>query len=177
MGRIGLALKILFSGKMARRVLDLLDADSGAQALPESDPDTEPAPPPEPKPKRSDAVSLLSALQREARFVDFIQEPIDAYSDAQVGAAVREVHRGCGEVLARMFGLAPVVDQPEESDVEVTDPASGAWRLTGNVAQSTGTVNGKLVHHGWAATKSDVPEWTGDDSAINIVAAAEVQIS
>src|ERR1700722_19992810 len=34
-------------------------------------------------PARNDAVTLLSAMQREARFVDFIQEPIGGYSDAQ----------------------------------------------------------------------------------------------
>ncbi len=36
---------------------------------------------------RSDAVTLLAALQREARLVDLIQENLAAYSDAQIGAA------------------------------------------------------------------------------------------
>jgi hypothetical protein len=53
----------------------------------------------------------LAALQREARLVDFVQEPIAAYSDAQIGAAVRDVHRGCAEVIERLFSLKPVVLQ------------------------------------------------------------------
>ena len=57
---------------------------------------------------RSDAINLLAALQREARFVDFIKEPIAGYSDAQIGAAVRDVHRDCGALLERLFGLKPI---------------------------------------------------------------------
>src|SRR5436190_8646559 len=56
-----------------------------------------------PKPARSEALTLLAALQREARFVDFIQEPLDDYADDQVGAAVRDVHRQCRQVLERLF--------------------------------------------------------------------------
>ena len=176
MGRLGLALKVLFSGKTAKQVADVL---SGAASLPAPEPEekAKPEPPPPPKPKRSEAVTLLSALQREARFVDFIQEPIDAYSDAQVGAAVREVHRGCREVLTRMFAPAPIVDQPEDSDVEVADPSSGRYRLTGNVTQASESVSGQLVHHGWEAAKCDIPKWTGDKNSQNVIAAAEVQVS
>jgi hypothetical protein len=47
-------------------------------------------------PARSEALNLLAAMQREARFVDFIREPLDGYSDAQIGAAARTVHRDCG---------------------------------------------------------------------------------
>src|SRR5258708_33455175 len=36
---------------------------------------------------------LLSVLQREGRLVDFLLEDIQAYPDAQVGSAVRYIHR------------------------------------------------------------------------------------
>ena len=69
-----------------------------------------PATPPAPKPpERSEAITLLATLQREARFVDFIQESLAAYSDAQIGAAVRDVHRDCAAVLKRLFELRPAV--------------------------------------------------------------------
>ena len=60
-----------------------------------------PAAPPaaEPAPRRSDAITLLAALQREARFVDLVQEPLGEYSDDQIGAAARDVLRDCREVL------------------------------------------------------------------------------
>jgi hypothetical protein len=168
MGRLGLAFKILFSGATARKVLESLSEPT--QKLPA------PAPP-APKPSRSDAITLLSALQRDARFVDFIQEPIGGYTDAQVGAAVREIHRGCRDVLSRMFSPLPIVDQEEGSSVEVANAASGRYRLTGNVAQSSGSTSGQLMHHGWLASKSDVPQWSGADDAIGVITPAEVHVS
>ena len=167
MGRLGLALKILFNGTTARKVLDSLSEP--VQKLPAPEPSA-------PKPVHSDALILLSALQRDARFVDFIQEPIDAYTDAQVGAAVREVHRGCHDVLSRMFNPQPIVDQEEGSSVEVANTASGQFRLTGNVAQSSGSASGQLMHHGWLASKSDVPKWSGADDAANVITPAEIQV-
>ncbi len=174
MGRLGLAFKILFSGQTAKKVIDALtEAPAGVPAPAEK---TKPKPPPA-KPGRSEAITLLSALQREARFVDFIQEPIDGYNDAQVGAAVREIHRGCHEVLSRMFAPIPIVEQDEGATVQVDDPTSGAYRLTGHVSQASGTVSGQLVHHGWIAQKCEVPKWAGDEDSTKVIAAAEVQIS
>lgn len=184
MGRLGLALKVLFSGKVAQQVSAALSADDRPLPAPETEtPSADTAAPAEAAaskpvaPQRSDAITLLSALQREARLVDFLKESIDAYTDEQVGAAVREVHRGSREVLDRLFAPAPIVDQPEESTVEVPNPASGLWRLTGNVAQGSAAVSGQLMHHGWKATKCDVPSWSGDEDSASVIAAAEVQIS
>lgn len=172
MGRLGLAFKILFSGETARKVLSSLTNETEKLTAPE------PAPEPEPvRPVRSEAVTLLAALQRDARFVDFVNEPIDGYSDAQVGAAVREVHKGCKDVIDRMFGLSSVVDRAEGSQVSVDDAASSRYRLTGSVSQSSGAASGELMHHGWQASKCDVPEWTGDDAGINVVVPAEIQVS
>src|SRR5216683_667825 len=55
------------------------------------------AKPAEPKPvKPSGApLRLLALLQREGRLLDFLLEDIKAYQDAQVGAAVREIHQKC----------------------------------------------------------------------------------
>jgi hypothetical protein len=169
MGRLGLACKILFSGDAARQAAEAL---SGTSA-----PAIEQAPPQPVGPVRSEAVTLLAALQRDARFVDFIQESIEGYNDAQVGAAVRDVHRGCRDVLERMFDLQPVVDQEEDSTIEVSDPAAAKWRLTGNVGQSSGAVSGKLMHSGWKSSKYNVPEWSGTATDADVVAPAEVQIS
>ena len=41
------------------------------------------------------------------------------YSDAQIGAAARDVLRDCGAVVERMFGPVAVIDQEEGSAVEV----------------------------------------------------------
>src|SRR4029453_14361313 len=38
------------------------------------------------------AVQLLALLQRDGRLVDFLMEDVAAYSDTQIGTAVRDVH-------------------------------------------------------------------------------------
>src|SRR4051794_40453621 len=55
------------------------------------------------------ALQLLSLLQREGRLVDFLAEPIDGYTDAQIGAAVRDVHRGLGRALGEYLPTEPVL--------------------------------------------------------------------
>ena len=38
------------------------------------------------------AVQMLALLQRDGRLIDFFKEDIAQYQDAQIGAAVRELH-------------------------------------------------------------------------------------
>ncbi len=130
-----------------------------------------------PAPTRSEALTLLASLQREARFVDFVQEPLAEYSDAQIGAAARDVHRLCGEVLERLFQLRPVVSAAEGSEVDVPDGAAAAarYRLLGNVGAAPPR-RGKLCHAGWQASQCQLPQWTGDGDARLIVAPAEVEL-
>ncbi|MGL6193792.1 MAG: DUF2760 domain-containing protein, partial [Thermoguttaceae bacterium] len=71
-------------------------------------------------PLQNEAITLLAAMQREARFVDFIQESLTGYSDSQIGAAARKVHDDCAKVLNRFFDFKPVIDLPEESKIEIT---------------------------------------------------------
>lgn len=143
------------------------------------------APPPAPRPVpvrpqpagRSEALTLLAALQREARLIDIVKEPLVDYSDAQIGAAARQVLRDCAAVLDRMFALQPLLEQPEGSSVEVPrgyDPLR--FRLTGRVAGEP-PLPGRLVHPGWKATRCEIPEWSGSTEAAHVVAPAEVEIA
>lgn len=125
-------------------------------------------------PARRDSLSLLSALQREARLVDFLQESIAAYSDAQIGAAVRDVHRDAAAVLERMLALRPVMSEAEGTTVEVRADAAQV-RLVGNVTGNP-PYRGTLRHGGWQATKLELPSWTGNEAAARIVAPAEVEL-
>lgn len=138
----------------------------------------QPAPKPvaPPAPARSEALSLLAALQREARFVDFLQEQIGAYTDAQIGAAARDLHRDCGAVCLRMFAMKPVVEKAEGAPVELPAGFEAArYQLTGKV-QGEPPFKGRLVHHGWEATKCEVPAWTGGTATARVVAPAEVEL-
>lgn len=179
MGRFGLGLRILFriwSDAAFAEQVERLEAGKRAPAPAEKPPREVPKPPGPKAPRRSEALTLLAALQREARFVDFIQEPIAGYSDAQIGAAVRDIHKGCGAVVQRLFAPQPLVQAAEGESIEVPrgfDPAM--YRLTGHVA-SEPPFRGKLCHHGWKATQCELPEWTGSDAAALVIAPAEVEV-
>jgi len=128
-----------------------------------------------PPSQQNAAVTLLAALQREARFIDFLQEPLTGFSDAQIGAAVRTVHDDCAKVLERFFDLQPIIDQPEESPVEITAENASLFQLTGNLNQPF-PCRGKLIHPGWKATKTDLPTWAGRSETALVVALSEVEI-
>jgi hypothetical protein len=135
-----------------------------------------PVKPPRAESARSDALNLLAVLQREARLVDFFKEPIDAYADAQIGAAVRNVHRDAAAALDRLFALRPVMTQAEGDSVEVPPGSdAGRIRLVGNVAGQP-PFKGTLRHAGWEATKVQLPDWSGSEPAARVVAPAEVEI-
>jgi hypothetical protein len=129
-------------------------------------------------PKEADttaALQLLSLLQREARLVDFVQEDIAAYSDAEIGAAARVVHEGCRKVLREHVSLAPVRAESEGS--RLTLPAgfdAAAVRLTGNVVGQA-PFTGTLAHRGWRATEVRLPKLAEGHDA-HIVAQAEVEL-
>jgi hypothetical protein len=181
--RIGLAFRAFFrvlgDADFAERVATVLAGPSGAAAA--GIPPVSPAKPPvkeaAKKTGRNEALGLLAMLQREARLVDFLQEPIAAYSDEQIGAAVRDVHRDGAAVLERVFGLKPIVAAEEGSQVDVPDNYDAArFRLTGAAADRP-PFRGLLAHHGWEATRTALPEWTGNAEAAKVIAPAVVELS
>jgi hypothetical protein len=186
---IGLAFKAFFkilgNREFADRVRDLVAGKSlpapDSRVTPQIAPTAAPVVAPavaaaKPLPKRSDALTLLAVLQREARLVDFLKENIAGYPDDQVGSAVREIHRDAAATLDRLFALKPV--RTETEGASVTVPAgydAGRIRLVGNVTGQP-PHTGSLAHAGWEATKVELPEWTGSDASANVVAPAEVQL-
>jgi len=161
-------------------VLGFLAALSGAASAttPEAAP-TEAAaatPAAAPKPSTDAALRLLAVLQQEARFVDFIQEDIDAYGDDQVGAAVRSIHAGCRSALAERVVLERVLPQEDGTSVTVDDGFDPAMiRLTGNVTGEP-PFRGTLAHGGWRAARVNLPDLSsGIDPTI--IAPAEVEIA
>jgi hypothetical protein len=173
---------LLFRGRLPEEARPLLPSQNAPPLpLPEA-PEAEgversaaipSAPPPPPREDGRGAAQLLALLQREGRLLDFLQEEIDGYSDAQVGAAVRDIHRGCRRALAEHLPLEPVLPDAENSRVRVDpgfDPAR--IRLIGNVVGEP-PFTGTLKHHGWRIAKVSLPQ--GADS--QIVAPAEVELT
>lgn len=119
---------------------------------------------------------VLALLQRDGRLVDFLQEEIDSYDDAQIGAAVRDIHRGCRKALRDYLVLEPVMDGVEEAEVTIPkDFDSGAIRLTGNVTGAP-PFHGVLRHHGWRVASVNLPMFPGDATGGSVIAPAEVEV-
>ena len=124
------------------------------------------------------ALQLLALLQREGRLCDFLAEPIEGYSDAQIGAVVRDIHRGLRRALTEHFPTEPVLNDREDAKVRVDagfDPRS--IRLTGQVVGEP-PYNGTLRHHGWRVREMKLPHLvrTEADLDLSVVAPAEVEV-
>lgn len=121
------------------------------------------------------ALQLLSLLQKEARFIDFIKEDITAYNDADIGVAARVVHEGCNKAINEHFKLS-VVHEGQEG-TKITLPKgfdASAVRLTGNIVGEA-PFTGTLVHRGWQVTDIRLPKLTAGHNA-KIIAPAEVEL-
>lgn len=120
---------------------------------------------------------VLAVLQRDGRLIDFLQEDIDTYGDAQIGAAVRDIHRGCRKSLRDYLTIEPIMNAAEETAVTIDpdfDPA--AIRLIGNVNGSP-PFRGVLKHPGWRVKAVHLPVLpvARDDSSV--LSPAEVEIA
>ena len=129
----------------------------------------EPAPPPRAGPCRRPgtpapqapheaALQLLGLLQRDARFIDFIEEDVRPTPDADIGGAARVVHEGLPQGAARASLSHPAAAQrgrrqPHHPCPKVFDAA--AVRVTGNVVGRPFT--GTLSHRGWRVTDTRLP--------------------
>ncbi|SIO53312.1 DUF2760 domain-containing protein [Paraburkholderia phenazinium] len=185
LGRISLAVGTFFSilgdGEFAARVQRLR---SGAPtAAPTAAPVATPAPAPTPQPavpalKQASpdaALQLLGLLQRDARFIDFVEEDVAGYSDADIGAAARVVHGGCRTVLREHFTIRPVREEAEGSRVTLPEGFDAtAVRLTGNVVGKA-PFTGSLSHRGWRVQDVRLPKLAASHDT-SIIAAAEVEL-
>lgn len=121
------------------------------------------------------ALQLLSLLQQEARFVDFVQENIASYSDAEIGAAARVVHEGCAKVMKEHFSLEPVRNEAETSRITLPKGFdASSVRMTGNIVGEP-PFTGTLIHKGWRVTGVTLPK-IAQGHNVHIVAAAEVEL-
>ena len=167
--RISIAFASFFSAlsdpAYAARVQDLSEVPAPAPT----------APAPLRQASQDAALQLLALLQREARLIDFTQENLSSYTDADIGGAARLVHEGCAKVLREHFTLAPVRPEAEGSRITLNDGFDArAIRLTGNVVGQA-PFQGVLSHRGWRAGEVRLPKLADShDSAV--LAQAEVEL-
>jgi hypothetical protein len=173
--RLGLGFRLLFDGALAAR---LSASANEAPRLPESPgAENEVAPPSvataEP-PSLDAALQLLGLLQREGRLVDFLQQDISAFPDADVGAAARVVHEGCRRALRSHANVVSVRAEAEGSTVSVSERDLAQLKLVGNVGGSP-PYRGVLRHRGWRLESFKLPTRVGEQD-LSLLAPAEVEL-
>lgn len=120
------------------------------------------------------ALQLLSLLQREGRLVDFLQQDISGFADADVGAAARVVHEGCRRALGSHASIVSVRSEAEGARVTIERLDASEVKLTGNVAGSA-PYRGVLRHRGWRIEGLKLPTRIGSGN-VTVVAPAEVEL-
>ena len=162
--------KLGLARRSFRRILS--DADFAAKVQPLLAAASQPTGPPKPS---GEPLRMLALLQREGRLLDFLLEDIQSYPDAQIGAAVRDIHRQCQAAFKEHLVLEPVLPESEGSTVEVPsgfDPS--AIRLTGNVTGQP-PFQGTLQHHGWRVKELKLaPPPEGQDELVLMPAEVEL---
>lgn len=180
---IGAFFRALSDAEYAARLARIAAGEPQPSAAPVSAPAPAPAPVPTPAPAPvtlrvatpDAALQLLGLFQREARLIDFTQENLSAYSDADIGAAARVVHEGCGKVLREHFTIEAVRSEAEGSRVVLEEGFdASAVRLTGNVVGKA-PFRGALSHRGWRASSVRLPKLAEAHDAA-ILAPAEVEL-
>lgn len=168
-GRLGLSLRVLFSGGVAGQLVRALHGQSPPPA-----PEAAPAPPLKAATPEA-ALQLLGLLQRDGRFIDFIQEDVANVGDADIGAAARVVHAGCRKTLREHFTIEPIRAEPEGSRITLAPGFNASeLRLTGNVVGAPPFI-GSLTHCGWRAKEVKLPKLAAEHDA-GVLAAAEVEL-
>lgn len=165
--RVGMAFRLVFNGEFALRVHAALQALAAKEAAP--------AVAPTPERVHASGLLVLSALQREGRLIDFLQQDVAGFSDEEVGAAARVVHAGCNKVIKEYFDIEPAVGGTEGSPMTVPQSFDAQRiRLTGNVTGKP-PFRGTLKHHGWVAKEIRLPG-ISDSLDPKVVAPAEVEL-
>lgn len=134
-----------------------------------------PIEPPKPVKPSGAPIRMLALLQAEARLVDFLMEDIAGLPDAQIGQAVREVHKKAAAALKQHAVIEQVLPGNEGDATTVQkgfDPS--AVRVVGNVTGEP-PFKGQINHPGWRVKelKLAAPPEGADEFVLQ---PAEVQI-
>jgi hypothetical protein len=178
--------RILFDGSFAKRTWQVRELPETPPATMRSVAPEKPEPVEEPekvveiapssnRDPSSPALILLTLFQQHGRFVDFIEEDIANFNDAEVGAVARMVHEGCRKAL-RDHAQVEAIRQEEEGQAVTVEEGFDAneIKLLGNI-QGKGPFKGSLRHRGWRVHSLQLPTLL-EGAAIEVVAPAEVEL-
>lgn len=121
------------------------------------------------------AVQMLALLQRDGRLIDFLEEDVAPYPDEQLGAAVRNIHESCRQVLQKYVTLEPIVSAAEDQPFTVAAGFDAASiKLIGNVSGEP-PIRGVVRHRGWRVAQISLPSLLAG-SGRTVVAPAEIEV-
>lgn len=133
-------------------------------------------------PKKQDTPSqdhshlrLLALLQQSGRLIDFFKEDIKDFTDAQIGAAVRQIHQDCSKSLEELVTIRPLM--PEKEGAMLTIPKGydpSAIKISGKV-KGEPPYTGIVIHQGWKAHKRSLPQKMGEHTS-EIISPAEIEV-
>lgn len=166
---MGIVLSLLVIGVLKRTVKSIKGEEEGEEPVMEIEEERVDK-------TLENAAQTITLFQKKGRLIDFLQEDISIYDDSQIGSAVRNIHKGCQEVLKEHISLEPIIDEQDEARVTISegfDPS--AIRLTGNVVGEP-PFNGILRHCGWRVVSVKMPG-TSKGQDLAVIEPAEVEIS
>lgn len=118
---------------------------------------------------------LLYYLQQNSRLIDFLQEDIHSFTDAQVGAAVRKIHQDCAKAVEDLVTIRPLRDESEGSTIQVPKGYNPAEMKVVGKVKGEPPFTGTLVHRGWKAQKRSLPKKIGEQMP-EVICPAEIEI-
>ena len=118
---------------------------------------------------------LLALLQQSGRLIDFLKEDIKDFTDAQVGAAVRQIHQDCSKSIEELVTIRPLIPEKEGTTVTVPkDYDPSVMKVLGKV-KGEPPYKGVVVHQGWKAHKHSLPKKMGEQ-ANEVISPAEIEV-
>jgi hypothetical protein len=174
------AFRVLFDARFAARVAELQsgspEPELPSAAHPTAEATTGAASPAAliERARANGALQLLTLFQREGRLLDFLEQEIVSFADAEIGAAARLVHEGCRRALHAHARVVSVRSEAEGSALTL-EQASADVKLVGNVSGSA-PYRGVLRHRGWRVEGLRLPQVVGAADQ-RLVAPAELELS
>lgn len=122
------------------------------------------------------ACALLSLMQKEARFIDFVKENLEGIDDARVGSISRLIHKDLSKVFDQYVKIEAILDQKEGEKIQLEEGFDmGLLQLSGNVDAKL-PFEGTLRHKGWIAQKLNLPKRPKDERN-RVLVASEVEVA
>jgi hypothetical protein len=184
---IAVFFKVLFQARFAAKVRDLDEISRKAEALQvtlEKDSarhkleieQLRSAPKEEHGNFEEGAYALLSLMQKEARFLDFVQENLQEIPDAQVGAVSKRIHKDLTKLFKQFLKVEPVFDSAENQKVSIEEGFEPAEiQLSGNVEKKP-PLEGILRHKGWMVDSLNLPRRTSA-ARTKVLQPAQVEVA